>query len=874
MKHPEILKQMTLEEKTAILSGKTVFDTMGIERLSLPSLCCSDGPHGVRKQAGAADHLGLNASVPATCFPTAATVANSWDEALAELIGMALGEEAQEQGVDILLGPGLNIKRSPLCGRNFEYFSEDPYLSGKMAAAYIRGIQKKSTSACPKHFAVNSQELRRMAMNAVVDERTLREIYLTGFEIAVKEGKPDTIMTSYNEVNGIYANENEHLLKEILRGEWGFDGIVVTDWGGSNDHVKGVKAGSNLEMPNPGYDSARTLIKALETGDLTEKELDECVDPLVDLMQKVSVRKRKAALEMPADRADQSHQSGRAQHADQSHRSDRTQHEDQAHRSDRTQHTNQAHHKLAKKAAVRSAVLLKNEDEILPLSAGTRVAVIGDFAFHPRYQGAGSSAVNAKQVDCAAELLQNYELTVNGVGRGYRRDGEADEKLIEEGVNIAAGADAVLFFFGLNEISESEGMDRSSLAIPENQKEVLRALAKVNSNIIGILSAGSVVETEWEKYCQGLLHGYLNGEAGAGAILDLVTGKETPSGKLAESYPMTLEQNPSYGNFGGKERNVEYRESIYVGYRYYDKAEAQGKKLVRYPFGYGLSYTAFAYSDLKVTDKGVSFWLANTGAWRGAEIAQLYVSLPESGIFRAEKELKGFCRVELEPGESKQAEIVFDDKTFRYWNRQTNTWEVEGGAYQILIGANSRDIRLSGEWCLEGTTRVQPYQKEEFPAYYSGEIAKITDDQFRKLLGNEKAYVQRSDELTVNDAISQMQHAKSALARGVYRILEVKQKKSLKSGKPDLNISFICNMPFRGIAKMTNGMVSMEIAEGMVRIVNGSFWSGLGRIIVGWFHNRKENARFAKRLADAEAEQESHGAQQKSGCDAEQQSGR
>lgn len=336
MKHPEILKQMTLEEKTAILSGKTVFDTMGIERLSLPSLCCSDGPHGVRKQAGAADHLGLNASVPATCFPTAATVANSWDEALAELIGMALGEEAQEQGVDILLGPGLNIKRSPLCGRNFEYFSEDPYLSGKMAAAYIRGIQKKSTSACPKHFAVNSQELRRMAMNAVVDERTLREIYLTGFEIAVKEGKPDAIMTSYNEVNGIYANENEHLLKEILRGEWGFDGIVVTDWGGSNDHVKGVKAGSNLEMPNPGYDSARTLIKALETGDLTEKELDECVDPLVDLMQKVSVRKRKAALEMPADRADQSHQSGRAQHADQSQRSDRTQHEDQAHRSDRT----------------------------------------------------------------------------------------------------------------------------------------------------------------------------------------------------------------------------------------------------------------------------------------------------------------------------------------------------------------------------------------------------------------------------------------------------------------------------------------------------------------------------------------------------------
>lgn len=818
MKHPEILKQMTLEEKTAILSGKTVFDTMGIERLSLPSLCCSDGPHGLRKQAGAADHLGLNASVPATCFPTAATMENSWDETLAELIGMALGEEAADQGVDILLGPGLNIKRSPLCGRNFEYFSEDPYLSGKMAAAYVRGIQKKSTSACPKHFAVNSQELRRMAMNAVVDERTLREIYLTGFEIAVKEGKPDAIMTSYNEVNGIYANENEHLLKEILRGEWGFDGIVVTDWGGSNDHVKGVKAGSNLEMPNPGYDSARTLMEALETGNLTEKELDECVEPLVSLMREVSVRKQKRTPEMQTDSADQTH------------------------------------HELAKKAAVRSAVLLKNEDEILPLSAGTRMAVIGDFAFHPRYQGAGSSAVNAKRVDCVAELLQNYELTVNGISRGYRRDGTWDERLLEEAVNIAAGADAVLFFFGLNEISESEGLDRSSLAIPENQKEVLRALVKVNSNIIGILSAGSVVETEWEKYCQALLHGYLNGEAGAGAILDLVTGRETPAGKLAESYPMSLEQNPSYGNFGGRERNVEYRESIYVGYRYYDKAEKQGKKLVRYPFGYGLSYTTFAYSDFTVAEKGVSFRITNTGVRRGAEIAQMYIALPKSRIFRAE--------------------ILFDDKTFRYWNCETKAWEIEEGTYQILIGADSRDIRLSGKVRMEGTTQVLPYRKEEFSSYYKGEIAKITDTEFGRLLKNESAYVKQSDELTVNDAISQMENAKSVLARGVYRVLEAKQKKSLKSGKPDLNISFICNMPFRGIAKMTNGMVSMEMAEGMVRMVNGSFWAGLGQIIAGWFHNRKENARFAKRLAEAEAEQESHGVQQKSKYNARRQSGR
>lgn len=818
MKHPEILEKMTLEEKAAILSGKTVFDTMGIEHLGLPSLCCSDGPHGVRKQAGAADHLGLNASVPATCFPTAATVANSWDETLAELIGMALGEEAAEQGVDVLLGPGLNIKRSPLCGRNFEYFSEDPYLSGKMAAAYIRGIQKKGTAACPKHFAVNSQELRRMAMNAVVDERTLREIYLTGFEIAVKEGKPDAIMTSYNEVNGVYANENEHLLKEILRGEWGFEGAVITDWGGSNDHVKGVKAGSNLEMPNPGYGSARGLIRALQDGELKEEELDECANAVVDLILKASVRKEKQGFAAAL-------QEGKA---------------------------NQEHHKLAREAAARSAVLLKNEKGILPLSPKTRTAVIGDFAFAPRYQGAGSSAVNAKQVDCAAELLSEYDLTVTGVCRGYRRNGEADEKLLQEAVNIAGSADVILYFFGLNEISESEGLDRGTLLIPENQREVLRAIRRVNPNIVGVLSAGSVVEMDWEKSCRALLHGYLSGEAGAGAILDIVTGKRTPMGKLAESYPMTLEQNPSYGYFGGRDRNVEYREGIYVGYRYYDKAEARGEKAVRYPFGYGLSYTTFAYTDIAVTERGVSFSITNTGTRPGVEIVQMYVRLPGAMIFRPEKELKGFCKVELGTGETKCAEILFDDKTFRYWNRMTGQWEIEKGTYQILIGASSRDIRLSGELQCQGTTQIQPYCGEELSSYYSGEIVNVTDAQFQKLLANEKAYVASQGKLSVNDAISQMQYAESALARRIYRILESRQQRSLKSGTPDLNISFICNMPFRGIAKMTNGMVSMEMAEGMVTAVNGQVWKGLLQIAGGWFRNRSANRKFAKKLVEAQ----------------------
>lgn len=807
MKHQELIDKMTIEEKAAILSGKTVWQTWDFKHLGIPSIFCSDGPHGIRKQAGEGDHLGLNASLPATCFPTAATIANSWDESLGEELGRALGEEAASQGVNVLLGPGLNIKRSPLCGRNFEYFSEDPYLAGKMAASYVKGIQSEGVYACPKHFAVNSQELRRMAMNAVVDERTLREIYLTGFEIAVKEGGAKAIMSSYNEVNGEYANENKHLLLDILRKEWGFDGIVITDWGGSNDHAKGVAAGSNLEMPAPGLDSARILIRAVEDGTLTMEELDSCVDQLLD-----------AVLELT-----------------------------NGDREKKNSFDQRAHHELARRAAQESAVLLKNEGRILPLKSGCRVAVIGDFAFVPRYQGAGSSVVNPTALDTFETAIGDYDLENVGFAKGYQRNGTVDEVLKKEALALAESADVVLYCFGLDELSESEGLDRTHMRISENQIMLLEELSKVNENVVGILSAGAPVEMPWQNSCKAILHGYLNGQAGARAMLDILTGQVNPSGKLNETYPVCYEDTPAYKYFPGKERNSEYREGLYVGYRYYDTAGIR----VQYPFGHGLSYTKFTYTDLKVTRNGVEFTLTNTGDMDGAEAVQLYVGLPESKVFRPAKELKGFAKVFLKAGEGRRVQLPFDDRTFRYWNVKTDRWETEAGTYEILIGASSADIRLEGELVLEGTGAELPYRMEKLSSYRSGQITKVADEEFEELLGHPVPSGKWTGELGMNDAICQMYYARSGLARFIYKRLTSMKKKSEEKGKPDLNILFIYNMPFRGIAKMTGGAVSMEMAEGMVQAVNGHLWRGLGRVIGGYFRNAKANKAYMAKISGA-----------------------
>ena len=805
MRHTKIIEKMTIEEKAAILSGKNVWQSRNIDRLGIPSIFCADGPHGIRKQAREGDHLGLNPSLPATCFPTAATVANSWDEALCEEIGNALGEEASAQGVNVLLGPGLNIKRSPLCGRNFEYFSEDPYQAGKMAASYVRGIQSQGVYACPKHFAVNSQELRRMAMNAVLDERTLREIYLEGFEIAVKEGGGKSIMTSYNEVNGTYANENKHLLQDILRKEWGFDGIVITDWGGSNDHVKGVAAGSNLEMPSPGLDSARQVIKAVEEGRLTMEELNTCVDDLLEAILHLTKENK----------------------------------------AERKAFDQEVHHKLAGKAAEESIVLLKNSQELLPLKADCKVALIGDFALVPRYQGAGSSLVKPIRLETMETIIKDSSLNCVGVAQGYLRNGNFDAALEAEARELAAKADVVLYCFGLDELSETEGMDRSHMKLPANQIKLLESLAAVNNNVVGIISAGSAIEMPWHGLCKSILHGFLGGEAGPGAMLRVLTGEVNPSGHLSETYPIRYEDTPAFRYFPSEERNSEYREGIYVGYRYYDTAKVP----VQYPFGYGLSYTTFEYSDLLVTESGVRFTLTNTGKADGKEVAQLYVGGPRETIFRPEKELKGFAKVFLRAGESKTVTISFDDKTFRYWNPITEGFEVEEGEYTIQVGANVTDIKLSEALSVKGTTKELPYVPERLKSYYSGRINEVSAKEFETLLGQPIPSGKWSGELGLNDALCQMQYAKSPLARLACKILTGLKKKSEAKGKPDLNLLFIYSMPFRGIAKMTGGAVSMEMAEGMVLAVNGHLFKGLKKIIGGYFANAKANRAFEKKLS-------------------------
>jgi len=811
MKRENLVTLMTLEEKAAILAGKGEWISRNFDRLGIPSMFMSDGPSGIRKQSGAGDHLGLNPSVPATCYPSSATIANSWDRDLAHRIGEGLGTEAMEEEVNVLLGPGMNIKRNPLCGRNFEYFSEDPYLAGELAAAEVQGVQSKGASACIKHFAVNSQETRRMAMDSVLDERTLREIYLTAFEIAVKKAHPLSLMTSYNEVNGVYANENYHLLQEILRDDWGFEGFVVSDWGGSNDHVLGVKNGSNLEMPAPGLDSARQLVEAVKNGSLTEDELNERVDELLDIVMTLAENQAKFKAENP---------------------------------NPDKEAVLKANHALARRAAADCFVLLKNDDSLLPLADGTKVAVIGDFAFVPRYQGAGSSQVNSFKVDTVADLIDETGLEVVGKVAGYQRNGSGDEALKKEALDLAKQADVVLYCFGLNEQSESEGLDRTHLRIPQNQVELLEALCEVNPNIVGIISAGSVIEMPWRVSTKALLNTGLSGSAGAGAVLDVITGKVNPSGKTSETYINAYEETPSYNNYPAKERTSEHREGLYVGYRYFDKNDLP----VTYPFGYGLSYTTFEYSNLEVSEGGVKFDLKNTGDRAGAEVCQMYVSLPEAQVFRAKKELKGFEKVYLEAGETKKVEIPFDEYTFRYWNVKTNGWEVEGGRYEIAVGGCSADLPLKGSLEVAGTGAENPYSKEELPSYYSGDIMNVDAAEFEKLLGHEIPDGSWSGEIGKNDALCQLYYSKGAVGRFVYNFLHKKMVKAEEAGEPDLNTLFQYNMPLRACAKMTGGMVDMNMVDGLVKMVNGHFWSGLGHTISGFFKNSKANKKYEQEL--------------------------
>lgn len=806
MAYEDIISRMTLEEKCAILQGASAFGSFAIPSLGIPELQFSDGPHGMRHQdPETANHLGIGGSLPATCFPTAATVAQSWDPSLGERLGEALGEEAACQGVGCVLGPGLNIKRSPLTGRNFEYFSEDPILAGKMAAAYVRGIQSQGVAACPKHFAVNSQETRRQASDSVLDERTLRELYLTGFETVVRESDPWTIMTSYNLVNGTYANESRHLLQEILRDSWGFGGAVVTDWGGSNDHVAGVAAGSNFEMPAPGLDEARTLAAAVREGRISEATVDARVQEALHL-----ILRTRAAVE-----------------AKQGQTFDQV-----------------AHHQLAREIAAQSIVLLKNgkaeargtvagDQPLLPLAAGTRVAIIGDFTVTPRYQGAGSSLVNCTQLDTLAELVGQEDLQLVGMERGFERDSAADAGLQQAAADLARRADVAIINLGLEESAESEGIDRLGMRLSDAQVSLLKAVAAVNPNTVVLLSAGASVEIDWAVDARALLHLALGGQAGAAAALDVLMGRVNPSGKTAETWYQRCSDNPTAGNFPSYEKTAEYREGLYVGYRYCQTAGVRPA----FPFGFGLSYTTFAYSNLRMepgdarrgTGTKATVTVTNIGDVAGAEVVQLYVAKPDHQVFRPEQELKGFAKVTLQPGESRDVTFTLGETAFRYWNVATDAWEAEGGTYELRVAASSDDVRLVGTVELSGTDAPNPYVGLDLAPYETGQVAgdRVSDAQFAALLGRPlpEPKVTIDERMTFRD----LTHSRSPLLAAVGAVLGIVERNALKSGMPNINIEFVYNMPLRAIGQMTGGITDSGLVRAIVREAKG--W-GLGGLVL------------------------------------------
>ena len=662
-----IIREMTLEEKAGMCSGKDFWHLKGVERLGIPEVMVSDGPHGLRKQAEEADHLGLNESIKAVCFPTACATACSFDRDLLEEMGERIGDECQAEDLSVILGPAVNIKRSPLCGRNFEYFSEDPYLASQMAAAHIKGVQSKNVGTSIKHFAANNQEHRRMSCSSEIDERTLREIYLAAFETAIKEAKPDTVMCSYNRINGEFASENHWLLTEVLRDQWGFEGYVMSDWGAVNDRVKGLKAGLELEMPGSGGNTDKEIVEAVKNGELEESVLDRAVERILNIVFKFTDNRQEGKFDLEED------------------------------------------HKLAAKIAGESMVLLKNEG-VLPLPAqGKKIAFIGKFAETPRFQGGGSSHINSFKITSALEAVKEVAEVTYAQGYDVKED-VIDQAMLDQAVETAKEADVAVIFAGLPDAFESEGYDRTHMRMPDCQNTLISEIAKVQENVVVVLHNGSPVEMPWADQVKGILEAYLCGQAVGQAEVDILFGKVNPSGKLAETIPYKLSDNPSYLNFPGDGQKVEYKEGVFVGYRYYDTKEMP----VRYPFGYGLSYTTFEYSDLQLssdkikdTDKlKVTLKVKNTGNRAGKEIVQLYVADKTGAASRPVKELKNFVKVELQTQEEKTVEMELDKRSFAWYNTDIHDWYAASGEYEILAAASSRDIRLKKTVYVESTTEL------------------------------------------------------------------------------------------------------------------------------------------------------------------------
>ena len=816
MKHSEIVGKMSLEQKASFVSGFDYWHLEEAPELGLPKICITDGPHGLRKAKGkdyvpeegetkSSSGIGLGNSVPTTCFPPAATSSCSWDEDLLFEEGVAMAEECLKEKVSVILGPGTNIKRSPTCGRNFEYFSEDPLLAGKCSAAVINGVQSKGVGTSLKHFACNSQEAFRMVLDEVIDERTMREIYFPAFEIAVKEAQPWTVMNSYNRINGVYASQNEWMQQQVLRKEWGFEGLLVTDWGASVDRVDGLKAGTDLEMPTSGKLNAKKIIAAVNDGTLDESVLDERVDAVVDL-----IIKSKPALE-------------------KSHTYDKKE-----------------HHKIAQRIAEGSMVLLKNDDNILPLQAGQKIAVIGEMAKSPRFQGAGSSVINPTMLSNAYDELVNLGVDVT-YAQGYyksaptkkeKKTALTDAQLLSQAVSAAKDADVAVVFVGLTEDYEGEGYDRETISMPPNHNKLVSAVAQANPNTVVVLAGGSVVLMPWLSEVKALLNSGLGGQAGGAAVANLLTGKVNPSGKTSETYPASFEDNPTYGNYPGGPVTSEHKESVYIGYRYYDAADVD----VVFPFGYGLSYTTFEYSDIKLsaasikdTDNvDVSFKIKNTGSVGGAEIAQLYVADKESTIFRPEKELKAFTKVFLNAGEEKEVTLTLSKRAFAFYNVNISDWCVETGEFDILVGSSSKDIKLSATVSVEAPQCDIPDYRTTAPAYYN-DVKNISRNDFAAVYGELP-----NPEIDINKKIDKYcclndaRHTKwgGRLCRLITKIMS--GMGSAENGDGKMLAAMATQIPIRNFVQMSMGAFSESQAKGLLMMLNDDQSSFIGFSRIFW----------------------------------------
>jgi beta-glucosidase len=797
-----LLEQMSLEEKASFCSGRDFWHIKELKRVGIPPIMLTDGPHGLRKQTGDPGRPDLNQSIPATCFPTASALAATWNCDLIFQVGAAIGEECRQEQVGVILGPGANIKRSPLCGRNFEYYSEDPYLTGQMARSWIQGVQSQGIGASIKHYAVNNQETRRMMIDAIVDDRALQEIYLAGFEIAVREAEPWTIMCAYNRVNGAFASDHAGLNRSILRDTWGYDGVVVSDWGAMNDRLAALEVGVDLEMPGPSIDNTALILRAIDSGELDEALLDQAVERILKLIA----------------------------------RADQTVSEDY-------HYDPEAHHALARRVAGEGAVLLKNERGLLPLKRDARIALIGRFAKFPRYQGAGSSQIVPTRMDTLDEELAKLvgEDRLDYAPGYTARADDSDEGLIQQALELSRQSDVVIICAGLTDVYEIEGLDRQHMRLPAGHNALIDRLSAAHRNTIVVLSNGSPVEMPWAHNVPAILDGYLGGQAGAGALADILTGRVNPSGKLAETFPIRLSDTPAQPFPGGPE-TVEYRESIFVGYRYYDSTQTG----VLFPFGHGLSYTEFVYRDLNLTSSDecvtVSFKVKNTGETAGKEIAQVYVRDLHSTAFRPDKELKGFSKVLLEPGEEKEVTLTLDRRSFAYYDVGTGAWVVEAGEFEILAGASSADIRLRATVERPGQGAVTPVDREMLASYFKPESGyRYSRGDFETLLGRSVPpnTIPQKGRYTLNTPISDMRD--SFIGRLFGRVLS-KQFAQMVEGQEDtlfgiMTLQIAQEISLRVMILMDDTL-NRATAEALLMMINGRVWKGL----VAWVKSRLSGA--------------------------------